>query len=182
VQRAVGITPDQLGRLGQTDVQLRLGLQNALRNLGRVTDGQRAVRSDEFLLRYNSDLMRAVAGILGPQQMALYRQLSKAQEGLNVFTDPDVVKRLDLTDSQRERLRKLRDQTDGQMQDVIKKAGSDVAAAQQKAAEVRLDSMKQASRILDDTQRRQFAQVTGLSLDFTAKAVQPAAATRTDGH
>jgi hypothetical protein len=169
VRRALNITADQLGRLGDADTRLRLGLKESLRDLDRLSEGARAVKSDELLLRYNSDFMRAAAQILDADQMARYRQISQLSEGLRVFTDPDVAKALHLSDEQRDKLKALRERTDGQLDKLASKAGRDVDAVQQKAAELRTDGMRQAGRVLSDEQRQGFAKLMGIKMAAAGK-------------
>jgi hypothetical protein len=161
VQKKLNITPAQLGQLGEADVRLRLALKSQLRETERLSRAAAAVRSDELLLKYNSDLMHATARILDAQQMERYRQLSRASEGLHTFTDPDVVKGLRLTDKQQDRLQALREQTDKKMGDLTKKAGTDVAETLEKAGALRREAMTQAGPILEPGQKEIFAKMTG---------------------
>jgi hypothetical protein len=161
VQKKLNLTPDQMGRLGEADVRLRQGLKSALRDTGRMSRSAAAVRSDELLLKYNSDLMNAVSRILDAHQMARYRQLSRASEGLLTFTDPDVVRGLKLTEKQQDRLKELREQTDKKLIDLVTKAGDDVAAALAQAGQVRREAMAQVVPILDAGQKDAFAKMTG---------------------
>jgi hypothetical protein len=161
VQKKLNITPDQLGRLGEAGVRLRLALKGALRDTEQMSRAAAAVRSDELLLKYNSDLMRAVAQIFEARQMERYRQLSRASEGLLTFTDPDVARGLKLTEKQEDRLKELRQQTDKKLTDLVQKAGSDVSATLAQAGRVRSEAMAQVGPILQPNQKDAFAKMTG---------------------
>jgi hypothetical protein len=181
VQRALSITPDQIARLGDVDVVLRRRLQSALRDMDRLSEPARAVKSDELLLKYNSDLMHETAKVLDARQMERYRQLSRSSEGLLVFTDPDVVKGLGLTEKEQERLQSLRERLDKQLNDLMKKPKRDVAATQQKAATLRREAMQQVGSILQPRQKEVFTRLTSYRFPAEAKATQPAGNSRGTG-
>jgi hypothetical protein len=171
-QRQLNLTRDQMGRLGEADVRLRQGLKSALRDTVQLSRAAAAVRSDELLLKYNSDLMHGVAQILDARQMERYRQLSRASEGLLTFTDPDVVRGLKLTEKQQQRLNELKEQTDTKLDDLVKQAGTEVPATLAKAGELRREAMAQVGQILEPAQKDSFAKMTGYK--FAAKKAERA--------
>jgi len=164
VQRMLNIAPDQLSRLGGADVRLRSDLQSSVRDMNRLGPSAAAVQADELLLHYNSQLMQATADVLTADQMARYRALSHLSEGLYLFTDPDVARVLKLTEEQRSKLKKVQERTADQINNLIKKAGKDVVATQQQAAEIRREAMRDADRILMDTQRKALRQLLGVAV------------------
>jgi len=170
VEKKLNITPEQLGRLGETDVQLRQGLKGALRDTGRLSSAAAAVRSDQLLLKYNSDLMHATMGVLEPRQMERYRQLSRASEGLYTFTDPDVIEGLRLTEKQRERIRAIREEINEKINDLTKKEDADVPAALEKAADLRREGMRQVGTVLESKQKQAFAKMTGYHFATESKS------------
>jgi hypothetical protein len=94
-------------------------LQSALRDIDRLSAPARAVKSDELLLKYHSDLMHETAKALDQRQLERYRELSRASEGLLVFTDPDVIKGRRLTEKEQERIQSLRERLDKQLSDLM---------------------------------------------------------------
>jgi hypothetical protein len=174
VQRALQITIEQLVPLGHANRRLREQVKENLHDLDRLSGAEWALHMDELRRKYNSDVMRAAAGVLDERQMARYRQLSLQAEGLEVFSDPDVAKRLNLTQAQRERLRTLKEETDRRLEELARNAGRNRAEAERDAAELRRDRMEQAKRALTAEQRRVFSEMTGSTPDLGAGPAQPA--------
>ncbi len=177
IQRSLGISSQQMFPLAHATSALRQRWAMDVRDVMDLPPGQRVLRLEGLQPKYQSDLMRAAAGVLTESQMARYRQLSNLDEGLYLFNDPDVVKRLDLTERQREQIRQLRERTERQVQGVVPTADRDFAGAQRQVVQIRHEALDQAKRLLTDEQRQALDRLTGPASGVTA-ASGPAGETK----
>lgn len=166
VRRDVNITDQQLGRLNQSLETVQGRFRNDFAGLEKLNERERAARSQELARNFNTELMKASGDVLSAEQMNRLRQLELQRQGIQVFSDPDVQKRLNLTDQQRTQLRDLGDTTDKGIREI---RGN--RELKREDAIKRFDTLDQQTRerintILTEQQRKTWAEMIGKPFTF----------------
>ncbi len=112
----------------------------------------------------DTDDLGPSAAVLETDLLPLYRQLSLQAEGLAAFSDPDVVRRLNLTREQRQTLQALQGRLDEQVQALSARSDRNPAAVRQRIEQLQRANMDRARHVLTDDQWRAFAALTGREL------------------
>src|SRR5262245_6597309 len=108
VARALDLKKDQIDRLNQMTDRLQKRYRDEIDRVGRLDPQAGNARRRELMRTYTEEWNRAAGDIFTEKQQIRSRQLELQARGLDVFTDPTVQRRLDLTDEQRSKLADLR--------------------------------------------------------------------------
>lgn len=110
--QSLNLTTDQLNRLNQMTIQM----QNRYRSNLPLTSDNQAAALETLRMRYQNDWQTGAGQILSEQQINRYRQLDLQYRNFSSLTDPVLVKRLNLSDSQLQQVRQAQDWSKQQMQ------------------------------------------------------------------
>src|SRR5262245_19252542 len=108
VARALDLKKDQIERLDQMTNRLQKRYRDQFDRVGRTDPQVSNARRRELMRTYTQEWNRAAADIFTEKQLNRSQQLELQARGLDVFTDPTVQRRLNLTDEQRRQLADLR--------------------------------------------------------------------------
>ena len=103
VQAELAFSRDQRAQIDTLTQQFAQVRHDSLRDFNRLTPAERRSRF-AALARTNDQSMRT---ILTPSQVTRLEQITLQIQGLTAFSRPEIVSRLRLTDSQRERMRQI---------------------------------------------------------------------------
>jgi hypothetical protein len=166
VSRSLTLNDDQMIRLNELLGNLQGSYREYYTAAGKLPDAERASRLDELNRKYTDEWMRGAKTVLNESQMTRYRQLHWQYSGFNSFSDPDMQKRLNLTDEQRKTLRDNRTWSDQQIREINRVGASDPERADklhrdyQKAYQAKID------KFLTPEQLRTWRNVTGEHFEF----------------
>jgi hypothetical protein len=166
VQRALKLTPEQLERLNTTVNKLRTRFEAQVGQLAGLGVRQRQARQQELVRAYARDLQDALGSILGKEQMARYRQLDLQSRGAGAFTDPEVQRRLRLSDEQVRRLTALNDTNEREARAIANAAASDPALAGRRHDTLSQNTRRSIEEILTGQQLRTWGEMVGEQFTF----------------
>ncbi|MFL5341066.1 MAG: hypothetical protein ACJ8F7_13045 [Gemmataceae bacterium] len=166
IGRSLNLTPEQINRLNRATESLQTRYGTDFERLGTLSDRERGQRYNELMRNYYSDWNKATNDIFNDQQRTRYGQLELQYRGIDAFSDPDLQRRLNLTDEQRTRLRDLDTWNQQQMQGLPNR----MRTAGDRGADIWSDYRKQSSerlnQILTPEQRQTWSQLTGEAYNF----------------
>jgi len=162
VGRSLNLTQNQTTRLNE----MTTGLQNRYQEDFQKFDTLPQDRRTQLLQRYNADWMKSAGDIFNEQEMNRYRQLNYQYQGFDAFNDPDLQKRLNLTDEQRKQLNDARQWNQQQWQDIQRRGADDRDAGTRLYRDYWKERGQRLNKILTEEQRRTWGQITGNPFTF----------------
>jgi hypothetical protein len=116
----------------------------------------------------NESSLKALGEFLQPEQIARLKQISYQQRGLDAFSDPEVARRLNLTDSQKGDIRTIAQESREGTRGLF---GQDLSqeerqAAMKKIAEVRKAALTKVEAKLNDEQQKAWKELLGAPFDY----------------
>jgi hypothetical protein len=104
-----------------------------------------------------------VKEILKPEQFTRYQEIKLQSQGLDALNDPEVAKKLELTDEQREKLATLQTETREKTMEIMQAArdSGDMQGAFAKMQDARDVAMTDAKALLTDSQKETWSKMTG---------------------
>ena len=166
VSRSLNLSPQQVDQLNQLSLQTQTRLRDNYGKLGTLGQADRETRAAELNRQYNQDWMKGAADIFNQNQMNRYQQLQYQHGGFNSFSDPDVQKRLNFTDKQRDGLRQSIDWSSQQLQEINRTAGTDREKALQMHSDYQRQYQDRFNTYLTPEQQKSWQQMTGESFRF----------------
>jgi len=166
VREQLKISPEQYQKLEKSYADYYGRLRTGYTGLDKLSDKERSQKMNELTSTFNTDMMKSSADILTPEQRTRFNQLYTQYRGYDALNDPDIQRKLKMTDEQREQLRKYSTQYNEQMTAVYKDAGSNREAAMKRYDALRRQSGERINTLLNDEQRRAWRDITGEPYTF----------------
>jgi Spy/CpxP family protein refolding chaperone len=124
-------------------------------------------KRQELMKEMNEEALKAFGEFLKPEQLKRLKQISYHQRGAGAFADPEVAKKLNLTDAQKSDLQSINQEYMTQMREIFTSAGDDREAAQKKMAELRKETLEKATAKLNDEQQKTWKELIGAPFTVT---------------
>ncbi len=105
VSKNLNLNEKQVEQLNKLTDQSQARYRQNFEKLGTLAGAERGPRVQELDRQYTTEWLKSAREVLDEKQMARYQQLSYQYGGFDTFNDPDVNKRLNLTEEQRRNLR-----------------------------------------------------------------------------
>ena len=180
VQKDLQLTPEQIDKLKEVRKTAFRGLGERRRRPEDLSDEQRKELRKKAEAQA-AETKKKIEAILTPKQMERLKEIRLQWVGLGALADPDVRKALNLTDEQKEKIKKLRNELLDKATDLrkdVRKADRD--ERQKKMAEARDKVQKLRKKTLDDIlalltteQRAQFDKMLGKKLELKPSELPP---------
>lgn len=105
---------------------------------------------------------KAIMAVLKPEQEKRFKQLQLQQEGVRAFQNETVVKELQITDEQKEKLKTIAEENGKEMRELFSEATKDNRAEmQKKIRSLREEGMEKAVAVLNADQKSKWKELTG---------------------
>jgi hypothetical protein len=170
VAKSMRLTAEQVNKLNQiTDLA-----QTRFRtNYDKLTVEERVRQINELNREYNNDLLRGSRDVFNDDQLSRYRQLNLQYGGFTSLTDPEVEKRLRLSDQQRINMREYMEWSDKQLQDINKVGATDRDKAARLYRDYQKEYQDRFNKLLNRDQQKAWREMTGEPYNFAPAFVAP---------
>jgi Spy/CpxP family protein refolding chaperone len=176
VQKELNITDAQKPKLDDLLEELQSDAQSAMSGfdfqaIRDMSPEERNTKMSEIRAKtdeLNKQSEPKIAKVLDENQMKRLKQLQIQQEGSAAFTRPEVVAKLNLTDDQKAKIKKLQDDAMAQMRSAFNPDASqeERQAARAKMQESRAKTLKDIVALLNSDQAKTWSELTGKEFKF----------------
>ena len=135
-------------------------MQEKFQGFQDLSQEERRTKGMEIMREMNASILKAVGDFLKPEQITRLKQISNQQRGATAFSDPEVQKKLNLTDSQKSEIQTIVQESFGQMP-TREEFQDDREAAMKKAREVSKQTLSKAEAKLNDEQQKTWKELLG---------------------
>jgi len=177
VQKDIGIEKDDLEKATKALAKLREDLKDDYDK-----QGFRSTASDDEKAAARKKTSEAeektVKETVSEKQYKRLKQISHQLQGIAMFQDESVQKALKLTDDQKDKLKEINKDLDKEVAELFPRGSKPAADAFTKMQSLRKDALTSATKLLDDTQKKEIKELTGEPLelkmeDFPARGGKP---------
>jgi len=166
VSKSLNLNDRQVNRLNEMTDKLQQTYRDTYAKLADVPERDRAGRLQEVNRQYASDWMRGARDVMEEKQLARYRQLELQYGGFGSLSDPDVQKRLNLTEEQRKNLRESIDWSTQQMTDINRQGADDRDRGVRLYRDYQKAYQDRFNKYLTPEQQRAWREMTGEAYEF----------------
>ncbi len=110
---------------------------------------------------FNEATIKAAGAFLKPEQITRLKQVSYQAQGAMAFRDPEVVSKLNLTDSQKSDIQAINQESMSQMREIFQTAQDDREGAMKKMTELRKETLEKVAAKLNDEQQKSWKELIG---------------------
>jgi hypothetical protein len=169
-----------IGLLGNASVQKELKLDDAQKEKAQalatstrekmmglrdqLTDLQgqeRMTKQQELAKPINEGAMKEAHAFLKAEQVKRLHEISLQQRGANALSDPEVAKKLKVTDEQAAKVKTILADSQSEMRELFQSAGDDRQAAMTKVQALRKETNTKVLALLTDSQKKTWKEMTG---------------------
>ena len=157
VQKELKITDDQKTKLKEALDKVREDNKDIL-----AKGFQDMTREDREKLAKATN--EAIAKVLDEKQTKRFKEIQLQTQGANAFSTPEVQSKLKLSDDQKDKIKKINEESREKMRDLFQGGFSEETA--KKMAELRKETMDKATGVLSDDQKKTWKEMTGKPFEF----------------
>jgi len=132
---------------------------------------ERRAKMTELNKEMNESTLKAVGEFLKPEQVTRLHQVSYQIRGAMAFSDPEIAKKLSITDAQKDEIKAIVDDSNEKLQELRQGINDDREGAMKKMAEVRKETLTKVVAKLNDEQQKTWKEMTGAA--FTSYVPTP---------
>ncbi len=166
VRRSLNLTDQQINRLNTAYDQLRQRYQSQMARVNSLPEAQRATELQRLQANQQNEFSSSMKGVFTPQQIQRYRQLEYQAQGPAAFSNPEIQKRLNLSDLQVRRFQDLQEQSLRDLRSPSQNVGETGPDAVARYKSFRQEFDERASLLLNEDQRRAWQEMTGEQFVF----------------
>jgi len=122
---------------------------------------ERMTKGQELNKEVNESTMKAAGEFLKPDQITRLKQISYQQRGVVAFSDPEIQKKLNITDSQKTDLHAIAEELRTESQTIFQDNQGDREAIMKKMGELRKQILAKAEAKLNDEQQKTWKEMLG---------------------
>jgi hypothetical protein len=109
----------------------------------------------------NETTMKQIGEFMKPEQIARLKQINYQQMGAMAFSDPDVIKKLNITDTQKTDIQSIVQDQMSQMRTIFQENQDDPEARMKKMTELRKETLTKVTAKLNDEQQKSWKELLG---------------------
>jgi hypothetical protein len=176
VQQELKLTEQQRRAIDDLPRRVRESLQADFDQLKGLQEAERREKSRELRTKFQAEFPKALAAILTPAQQNRLKQLNLQHSGLTAFTEPDVVRSLQLSDDQKKEIDNHVHECQKAILEAYRHLG-ETDEARKKASLVRKEALAKIENVMADQQRKLWKEMIGAPFHFPDQAVAPSSIT-----
>jgi hypothetical protein len=166
VPQTMQLTKQQIEQLDKVSEDLRSRTERQLRAANALSPQERAARVQQLNQQYQNEWSKAARAALNENQFNRYRQLQYQYGGFESLNDPDLQRRLSLTEQQRQAINDSIAWRQQQL-NTINRLGVDRDNATRAWREFQKQHQERFNRFLTPEQQRMWRDVTGEPYQFS---------------
>jgi len=166
VQKELKLDDQQTAKVKEiADKNHEKNTENRSKLEGLEQDERRA-KMTEFNKEMNESTLKALGEFLKPEQIKRLHEVTYQTGGANAFSDPEVAKKLSITDAQKDEIKTIVDESRPAMQEIFSTLNDDREAGMKKLAELRKETLAKVVAKLNDEQQKTWKELIGAPFEF----------------
>jgi len=165
VQKELKLDDQQIEKSKELAEKAREKMPEVREQLQGLEGEERQTKQREIYREMNETTVKAVGAFLKPEQLTRLKQISYQLRGAQAFSDPEVAKKLDLTDAQK-----------GDIQTIVQESRQDMPtredfqsdreAAMKKMQEIGKKTLSKIETKLNDEQQKTWKELLGTPFEY----------------
>jgi len=161
VQKELKLDDKQVEKAKEIADKNRSKMTAAREELQNVDQEERRTKMQALTKEMNESTLKAVGDFLKPEQISRLHQISYQVRGAMAFSDPEVAKKLSLTDTQKTDIQTIVTDSNAEMREIFTSNQDDREAAMKKVAELPKETLAKVTAKLNDEQQKTWKEMLG---------------------
>ena len=165
VQKELKLDDQQIEKAKELAEKIGGEMREKFQDLQGLDQEERRTKMQEINREVNASVVKSAGEFLKPEQIARLKQIAHQVRGAQAFSDPEVAKKLNLTDAQKTEIREI-GQSAREKMPSQEDFQSDREAAMKKAQEVNKETLVLIIAKLNDEQRKTWKDLIGAPFEI----------------
>jgi hypothetical protein len=163
VQKELKLSDEQITKAKETAEKIGAEAREKRSGLQDLSQEERREKMTAITNELNEATLKEAGAYLKPEQITRLKQVSYHQRGARAFSDPEVVKKLNITDSQKGEIQTILQESMEGMRGLFSQDQSpeERAAGMKKMAELNKETLAKAEKKLNDEQQKTWKELIG---------------------
>jgi len=161
VQKELKLDEKQVDKAKELDEKIRGEMQEKFQGLQDLEPQERRTKMQEINREINASTLKTAGEFLKPEQVTRLKQIANQVRGAQAFSDTEVAKKLNLTDTQKTDLQTIQQESMQEMGTIFRENQDDPEARMKKMTELRKQTLSKAEAKLNDEQKKTWNELLG---------------------
>jgi hypothetical protein len=166
VQKELKLSDEQTTKAGELSQKVMEESREKYQGLQDLSQEERREKMQAITKEVNETTLKAAGEFLKPEQIARLKQVSLQTRGAMAFSDPEVAKKLNLTDSQKGDIQTIVRDSMEQRTKIREETQDDPEAMMKKMTELNKETMEKAAGKLNDEQQKSWKELIGAPFEI----------------
>jgi hypothetical protein len=141
-------------------------MRGKFQDLQGLDQEERRTKMQEINREMNASVLKSAGEFLKPEQIDRLKQISYQVRGPQAFADPEVAKKLNLTDSQKSDIQEIQQESMQEIRPLFQELQNDREGTMKKINEIRKQTLTKAEAKLNDEQRKTWKELLGAPFEI----------------
>jgi len=165
VQKELKLDDQQTEKAKELAEKVQGEMREKMQGLQDLSQEERQTKMQEINREVNASTLKTAGEFLKPEQITRLHQISYQQRGLQAFSDPEVAKKLNLTDAQKAEIQAIGSEAREKMPSREDRQ-SDPQAAMKKSREINKEALSKVESKLNDEQQKTWKELLGAPFEI----------------
>jgi hypothetical protein len=161
VQKELKLDDSQTSKAKEVSDKIGEERREKMSGLQDLSQEERREKMTAIGAELNASTLKAIGEFLKPEQVTRLKQISYQQRGAGAFSDPEIAKKLNITDSQKTDIQSIVTDSFSQMQTIRQENQDDREAMMKKMGDLRKETLDKATAKLNDEQQKAWKDLIG---------------------
>jgi Spy/CpxP family protein refolding chaperone len=166
VQKELKLDDKQIEKAKELDEKISAERQEKFQGLQDLEGQERFTKMQEIGRELNASALKTAGEFLKPEQITRLKQIANQVRGAGSFADPEVAKKLNLTDSQKTDIQEIQRESMQEVRSIFQDAGDDREAAMKKVTELHKQTLAKSVAKLNDEQQKTWKELLGAPFEI----------------
>lgn len=166
VQKELKLDEKQIEKSKDLDEKINEQRREKFQDLQDLEGQERFAKMQEIGRELNASALKQAGEFLKPEQVERLKQIAYQVRGPQSFSEPEVAKKLHITDAQKAEIQEIQRESFQEMRSIFQDAGDDREAAMKKIDELRKQTLSKIEGKLNDEQRKSWKELLGNHFDI----------------
>jgi hypothetical protein len=161
VQKELKLNDDQTTKAKETAEKIGAEAQEKRSGLGDLSPEERREKMTAINRELNEATLKAVGEYLKPEQITRLKQISYQQRGIQAFSDPEVAKKLNLTEGQKSEIQGIAQESFAKMGEIRQEHQDDREGMMKAMTAFRKEILAKVEGKLNEEQQKAWKELIG---------------------
>jgi len=166
VQKELKLDDAQVDKAKALSEKTMEEMREKMQDLQGLEGQERFTKMAEIGREVNASTLKAAGEFLKPDQVARLKEIANQVRGAQAFADPDVAKKLNITDAQRTDIQEIQRESMQEMGTIFRENQDDPEARMKKMTELRKQTLTKVEAKLNDEQRKTWKELLGAPFEI----------------